>query len=61
MQVAYRGSVVDILRRTRGHLRSAVSYGGAETLAAVRARVVADPLRYLVPLSAAARAESYER
>ena len=28
MQVPYRGSVVDILRRIRGHLRSAVSYGG---------------------------------
>jgi IMP dehydrogenase len=61
MQVAYRGSVVDILRRIRGHLRSAVSYGGAESLAALRAKVLPDPLRYLVPLSAAARAESYER
>jgi IMP dehydrogenase len=61
MQVAYRGSVVDILRRIRGHLRSAVSYGGGESLAAVRAKVLAEPLRYLVPLSAAARAESYER
>ena len=28
MQVPYRGSVVDILQRIRGHLRSAVSYGG---------------------------------
>jgi IMP dehydrogenase len=61
MQVPYRGSVVDILRRIRGHLRSAVSYGGAESLAELRARVQPDPLRYLVPLSAAARAESYER
>src|SRR5262249_18090445 len=33
MQVPYRGSVVDILRRIRGHLRSAVSYGGAGALA----------------------------
>jgi IMP dehydrogenase len=61
MQVPYRGSVVDILRRIRGHVRSAVSYGGAESLAQVRAKVLADPLRYLVPLSSAARAESYER
>jgi hypothetical protein len=52
---------VDILRRIRGHVRSAVSYGGAESLAQVRAKVLADPLRYLVPLSSAARAESYER
>jgi len=61
MQVPYRGSVVDILRRIRGHLRSAVSYGGAESLARLRAKVLPDPLRYLVPLSSASRAESYER
>jgi IMP dehydrogenase len=61
MQVPYRGSVVDTLRRIRGHLRSAVSYGGASSLAELRDRVLPDPLRYLVPLSAAARAESYER
>ena len=61
IQVPYRGSVVDILRRIRGHVRSAVSYGGAESLAEVRAKVLPDPLRYLVPLSSAARAESYER
>jgi len=61
IQIPYKGSVVDILHRIRGHLRSAVSYAGEETLAAVRAKVLPDPLRYLVPLSAAARAESYER
>jgi IMP dehydrogenase len=61
MQVPYRGSVVDILRRIRGHLRSAVSYGGSESLAQLRDKVLPDPLRYLVPLSTAARTESYER
>jgi IMP dehydrogenase len=61
MQVPYRGSVVDILRRIRGHLRSSVSYAGAESLAECRAKVLPEPLRYLVPLSSAARAESYER
>ena len=61
IQVPYRGSVVDILRRIRGHLRSAVSYGGAESLAQLRSKVLPDPLRFLVPISAAARAESYER
>lgn len=61
IQVPYRGSVVAILRRIRGHLRSAVSYAGAGSLAEVRARVLPEPLRYLIPLSAAARAESYER
>jgi IMP dehydrogenase len=61
MQVPYRGSVVDILRRVRGHLRSAVSYGGAGSLAQLRERVLPDPLRYLVPLSDASRSESYDR
>jgi len=61
MQVPYRGSVVDILRRVRGHLRSAVSYGGAGSLAQLREKVLPDPLRYLVPLSDASRAESYDR
>ena len=60
-QVAYKGSVVDLLHRLRGHLSSAVSYAGGHSLAEVRERVVRDPLRYLVPLSAAARRESYER
>ena len=61
VQIPYKGSVLDILHRIRGHLRSAVSYAGEETLAAVRAKVLPDPLRYLIPLSPAARAESYER
>jgi IMP dehydrogenase len=61
MQVPYRGSVVGILRRIRGHLRSAVSYGGSPSLAQLRDKVLPDPLRYLVPLSAASRAESYDR
>ena len=61
VQIPYRGSVLDILGRIRGHLRSAVSYGGGEALAEVRGRVLEDPMRYLVPLSEAARRESYDR
>ena len=61
MQVAYKGSVVDLLHRIRGHLWSAVSYAGGSSLAEVRERIVHDPLRYLIPLSEAARRESYER
>ena len=61
IQVPYRGSVVDILDRIRGHLRSAVSYAGTESLAEARERIVPEPLRYLVPLSEASRRESYER
>lgn len=61
VQIAYKGSVRDVLRRIRGHLRSAVSYAGGESLADVRARVLADPAAYLIPLSEASRRESYER
>jgi IMP dehydrogenase len=61
IEVPYKGSVVDVLHRMRGHLRSAVSYGGAESLAALRDDVVKDPLSSLIPLSAAARRESFER
>jgi IMP dehydrogenase len=61
IQIPYRGSVLEILHRIRGHLRSAVSYGGGRTLAEVRGRVLEEPLRYLVPLSAAARRESFDR
>ena len=57
----YRGSVSSILQRIRGHLQSSVSYGGEITLAAVREKVLLDPTAFLVPLSAAARIESYER
>ncbi|MGH7414631.1 MAG: IMP dehydrogenase [Candidatus Rokuibacteriota bacterium] len=61
IQVPYKGSVLAILHRIRGHLQSAVSYAGEETLAAARAKVLPEPLRYLIPLSPAARTESYER
>jgi len=61
MQVPYKGSVVDILRRIRGHLASAVSYGGGTSLREVRDKVVKDPLKFLIPLSESAYRESYER
>ena len=61
IQVPYKGSVLAILHRIRGHLQSAVSYAGEETLATARAKVLPDPLHYLIPLSPAARTESYER
>jgi IMP dehydrogenase len=61
IQVSYKGSVVEILRRIRGHLASAVSYAGAKTLGEARAAIVQHPLSYLVPLSERAYRESYER
>jgi len=61
MQVPYKGSVIDVLQRIRGHLASAVSYAGGGTLREVRARIVPHPLRYLIPLSESSYRESYER
>ena len=61
IQVPFRGSVVGILQRIRGHLRSAVSYAGEQSLSEARAKIVAEPLRYLIPLSDSSRRESYER
>jgi IMP dehydrogenase len=61
VQVPYKGSVADIIRRIRGHLRSSVSYAGADSLSAARARIAPDPRRYLIPLSEPARRESFER
>jgi IMP dehydrogenase len=61
VQIPYKGTVLDILHRIRGHLSSAISYSGAQSLAEVRDKVLRDPGRFLIPLSAAARAESYDR
>ncbi len=60
-QVPYRGSVVSILHRIRGHLQSAVSYAGETSLASARAKILPDPLRFLIALSESSRRESYER
>jgi IMP dehydrogenase len=61
VQVPYRGGVRDVLHRVQGHLRSAVSYAGEHSLAAVRERVLASPEELLIPLSSASRRESFDR
>jgi IMP dehydrogenase len=61
VQVAYQGALRDLIQRIRGHLRSAVSYGGESSLRSVRAKVLAEPEAFLIPLSAASRRESFER
>jgi IMP dehydrogenase len=61
VQVPYRGSVRDVLHRALGHLQSAVSYGGEDSLEAVRRKVLASPESYLIPLSEPSRRESFER
>ena len=43
------------------HLCSAISYGGASTLAELKARFWKEPARYLIKLSDAGRRESFDR
>ncbi len=61
VRVPYVGSVVGILARIRGHLQSAVSYAGETRLGAAHAKIAREPERYLIPLSGAARHESFVR
>ncbi len=59
--VPARASVRPVIQDMLKHLCSAISYGGAGSLAELRRLVWSDPDRYVVKLSAAARRESYER
>lgn len=61
IQMAYKGSVVDILHRIRGHLQSSVSYAGELSLEATRKKVLSNPEDYLISLSESARKESFDR
>lgn len=61
IQVPYRGTVIDILKRIRGHLQSSVSYAGEASLSDARGKILARPADYLIPLSASARRESFDR
>lgn len=61
LQVPYRGGVAEVLRRIRGHVQSAVSYAGEASLEDARAKILPDPLRYLVRLTDASRRESFDR
>jgi IMP dehydrogenase len=61
ISVPARGSVRTIIHDMLKHLCSAVSYGGAKSLADLREKFWGSPETYLVRLSRAARAESFER
>jgi IMP dehydrogenase len=61
VSVPLRGSARSVFQEMMKHLCSSISYGGADSLSDLRARFDADPLRYVIRLSAAARRESYER
>jgi len=61
VSVPERGSVRPVVREIVKHLCSAISYGGAASLAELQARFLSDPFRYVIRLSAAGRRESYDR
>jgi IMP dehydrogenase len=61
ISVPARGSVRPIIRDMLKHLCSAISYGGARSLAELKQMFWDAPDRYMIKLSAAARRESYER
>jgi IMP dehydrogenase len=61
VSVPARGPVRAVIHDMLKHLCSSISYGGAESLADLRAKFWSNPEKYLVRLSRAARAESFER
>jgi IMP dehydrogenase len=61
ISVPARGSVRPIIRDMLKHLCSAVSYGGAGSLAELREMLARDPSRYVIRLSESGRRESFDR
>lgn len=61
VSVPARGSVRAVLHDMLKHLCSSISYGGAQSLRELRERFWKAPEAYLIKLTAAARAESFQR
>jgi IMP dehydrogenase len=61
VSVPARGSARSIVHDMVKHLCSAISYGGASSLAELKQLFWKQPERYLIRLSEAGRRESYER
>jgi IMP dehydrogenase len=61
VSVPARGSARAVIHEMLKHLSSAVSYGGATSLNELRQKFRANPGQYLVKLTAASRAESFQR
>jgi IMP dehydrogenase len=61
VSVPARGSVRPLIHDIFKHLCSSISYGGASSLAELRTMFRAEPMRYLVKLSASSKKESYDR
>jgi IMP dehydrogenase len=59
--VPARGSARVVVENMIKHVCSAISYGGAQSLHDLRRKFQSNPERYLVKLSAASRAESFDR
>jgi IMP dehydrogenase len=61
ISVPARGSVRPIIRDMLKHLCSAISYGGAASLAELQAMFRQDPERYVIRLTESSRRESFDR
>jgi IMP dehydrogenase len=61
ISVPARGSARTVVRDMIKHVCSSISYGGARSLAELRAAFWANPEQFLIRQSASARRESYER
>jgi len=61
VSVPARGSVRTVIHDMLKHLCSSISYGGARSLRELQEKFHDEPQRYLVKLTAASRAESFQR
>jgi IMP dehydrogenase len=61
ISVPARGSVRPIVRDMLKHLCSAISYGGANSLAELQEKFRRDPKRYAIRLTESSRRESFDR
>ncbi len=61
VSVPARGSVRPVVRNMLKHLCSAISYGGADSLADLQEMFRADPRRYVTRLTESGRRESFDR
>ena len=61
ISVPARGSVRPVLRDMLKHLCSAISYGGARSLAELQEMFRENPERYVIRLTESCRRESFDR
>ena len=61
VSVPYSGSVVDVIKRIKDHLSSAVSYAGEDSLLKAHRKIATDPVKYLIKLSESSKRESWDR